>query len=92
MVFTYTGGDWIVEDFMMSLPGEKWGFLILSMLVIMVLGFFIDFVEISYIVVPILAPIAANLGIDAVWYAILVAMNLQTSLLTPPFGFRLFYL
>jgi tripartite ATP-independent transporter DctM subunit len=92
MVFTYTGGDWIVEDFMLSLPGEKWGFLILSMLVIMVLGFFIDFVEISYIVVPILAPIAANLGIDAVWYAILVAMNLQTSFLTPPFGFSLFYL
>ena len=92
MVFTYTGGDWIVEDFMMGLPGEKWGFLILSMLIIMALGFFIDFVEISYIVVPILAPIAANLGIDPVWYAILVAMNLQTSFLTPPFGFSLFYL
>ena len=92
MVFTYTGGDWIVEDFMMSLPGEKWGFLILSMLIIMILGFFIDFVEISYIVVPILAPIAANLGIDLIWYAILVAMNLQTSFLTPPFGFSLFYL
>lgn len=92
MVFTYTGGDWIVEDFMMALPGEKWGFLILSMLIIMALGFFIDFVEISYIVVPILAPIAANLGINPVWYAILVAMNLQTSFLTPPFGFSLFYL
>jgi tripartite ATP-independent transporter DctM subunit len=92
MVFTYTGGDWIVEDFMTTLPGEKWGFLILSMLVIMVLGFFIDFVEISYIVVPILAPIAAGLGINPVWYAILVAMNLQTSFLTPPFGFSLFYL
>jgi len=92
MVFTYTGGDWIVEDFMMGLPGEKWGFLILSMLIIMALGFFIDFVEISYIVVPILAPIAANLGINPIWYAILVAMNLQTSFLTPPFGFSLFYL
>ncbi|SHJ10545.1 TRAP transporter, DctM subunit [Malonomonas rubra DSM 5091] len=92
MVFTYTGGDYIVEDFMMGLPGEKWGFLILSMLLIMALGFFIDFVEISYIVVPILAPIAANLGINPVWYAILVAMNLQTSFLTPPFGFSLFYL
>ena len=92
MVFTYTGGDWIVEDFMMGLPGEKWGFLILSMLIIMALGFFIDFVEISYIVVPILAPIAANLGINPLWYAILVAMNLQTSFLTPPFGFSLFYL
>jgi tripartite ATP-independent transporter DctM subunit len=92
LVFTYTGGDWIVEEFMMGLPGEKWGFLILSMLVVMILGFFIDFVEISYIVVPILAPIAANLGIDPIWYAILIAMNLQTSFLTPPFGFSLFYL
>jgi TRAP-type mannitol/chloroaromatic compound transport system permease large subunit len=92
MVFTYTGGDWIVEEFMLSLPGEEWGFLILSMLVIMALGFFIDFVEISYIVVPILVPIAASLGINPVWYAILIAMNLQTSFLTPPFGFSLFYL
>jgi tripartite ATP-independent transporter DctM subunit len=92
MVFTYTGGDYLVEDFMMALPGEKWGFLILSMLAIMALGFFIDFVEISYIIVPILAPIADNLGINPVWYAILVAMNLQTSFLTPPFGFSLFYL
>ncbi len=92
MVFTYTGGDYLVEDFMMALPGQKWGFLILSMAVILVLGFFIDFVEISYIIVPILAPIAANLGINPIWYAILVAMNLQTSFLTPPFGFSLFYL
>ena len=92
MVFTYTGGDWIVEEFMLSLPGEEWGFLILSMMAIMALGFFIDFVEISYIVVPILVPIAASLGIDPIWYAILVAMNLQTSFLTPPFGFSLFYL
>jgi tripartite ATP-independent transporter DctM subunit len=92
MVFTYTGGDWIVEEFMLSLPGEKWGFLILSMLIITALGFFIDFVEISYIVVPILAPIAASLDINPIWYAILVAMNLQTSFLTPPFGFSLFYL
>ncbi len=92
MVFTYTGGDYLVEDFMMQLPGEKWGFLILSMVAIMVLGFFIDFVEISYIIVPILAPIAANMGINPIWFAILVAMNLQTSFLTPPFGFSLFYL
>jgi len=92
MVFTYTGGDAIVEEVMMSLPGEKWGFIITSMLVIMFLGFFIDFVEISYIIVPILVPIAINLGINPVWYAILIAMNLQTSFLTPPFGFSLFYL
>jgi tripartite ATP-independent transporter DctM subunit len=92
MVFTYTGGDVIVEEFMMNLPGEKWGFLILSMLAIMALGFFIDFIEISYIIVPILVPIAENIGINPVWFAILIAMNLQTSFLTPPFGFSLFYL
>ncbi|GAB6082953.1 TRAP transporter large permease subunit [Desulfuromonas carbonis] len=92
MVFTYTGADYIVEDFMLALPGEKWGFLIFSMAAIMALGFFIDFVEIAYIIVPILAPIADRLGIDPLWYAILVAMNLQTSFLTPPFGFSLFYL
>ena len=92
MVFVYTGADIIVEEFMLSLPGEKWGFLILSMLVIMVLGFFIDFFEISYIVVPILIPIADSIGIDPLWFAILIAMNLQTSFLTPPFGFSLFYL
>jgi TRAP-type mannitol/chloroaromatic compound transport system permease large subunit len=92
MVFSYTGGDIIVEEFMMNLPGEKWGFLILSMLAIMALGFFIDFIEISYIIVPILVPIAENIGINPVWFAILIAMNLQTSFLTPPFGFSLFYL
>jgi len=92
MVFVYTGADEIVENFMMNLPGEKWGFLILSMVSIFILGFFIDFFEISYIVVPILIPIAQNLGLDPVWFAILIAMNLQTSFLTPPFGFSLFYL
>ena len=92
MAFTYTGGDLIVEEVLLQLPGEKWGFLILSMLVIMVLGFFIDFVEISFIIVPMLAPVAEALGIPMVWFAILIAMNLQTSFLTPPFGFSLFYL
>ncbi len=92
MAFTYTGGDTLVEEFMLNLPGEKWGFLILSMTIILLLGFFIDFVEISFIVVPILAPIAESLGINMLWFAILIAMNLQTSFLTPPFGFSLFYL
>ncbi len=92
MVFIYTGADLIVEHFMMNLPGEKWGFIFLVMLVIFVLGFFIDFIEISYIVVPILLPIAAKIGIDPMWFAILIAMNLQSSFLTPPFGFSLFYL
>ena len=58
----------------------------------MALGFFIDFVEISYIIVPILAPIAEAIGINPIWYALLIALNLQTSFLTPPFGFSLFYL
>ncbi len=92
MVFTYSGADEIVEKFMTTLPGEKWGFLILSMAIIMFLGFFIDFIEISYIVVPILLPISQSIGIDPVWFAILIALNLQTSFLTPPFGFSLFYL
>ncbi len=93
MVFSYTGGEEIVEHAMLSLPGdEKWGFVIFTMLAILVLGFFIDFIEISYIIVPILIPVAETLGINPVWFAILIAMNLQTSFLTPPFGFSLFYL
>ena len=92
MVFVYTGADGLVEQFMTALPGDKWGFLLLSMLSIMLLGFFIDFIEISYIVVPILLPIADTIGINPMWFAILIAMNLQTSFLTPPFGFSLFYL
>jgi len=92
MVFTYTGADQLVEQFMLNLPGDKWGFIILSMVAILILGFFIDFVEISYIIVPILVPIAEAIGINPIWFAILIAMNLQTSFLTPPFGFSLFYL
>ncbi|GAB2199158.1 TRAP transporter large permease [Sessilibacter sp. MAH4] len=92
MAFTYTGGDYIVEEILTNLPGGATGFLILSMLAILILGFFIDFVEISFIIVPILAPVADALGIAPVWFAILIAMNLQTSFLTPPFGFALFYL
>ncbi|WP_100753627.1 TRAP transporter large permease [Vibrio salilacus] len=92
MAFTYTGGDYLVEEWMLQLPGEKWGFLIITMLVILVLGFFIDFVEICFIIVPIIAPVAELMGINMTWFAILVAMNLQTSFLTPPFGFSLFYL
>lgn len=92
MAFTYTGGDYIVEELLSDLPGGVTGFLILSMVAILILGFFIDFVEISFIIVPILAPVADALGVAPVWFAILIAMNLQTSFLTPPFGFSLFYL
>lgn len=92
MSFSYTGGDLLLEEWLLELPGEKWGFLILTMLVILILGFFIDFVEISFIIVPVLAPVAEAMGIGMLWFAILIAMNLQTSFLTPPFGFSLFYL
>jgi tripartite ATP-independent transporter DctM subunit len=92
MVFSYSGGDHLVADFMLDLPGEKWTFIAISMIAILILGFFIDFIEIAFIVVPIITPIAYAMGIDMVWFAILIAMNLQTSFLTPPFGFSLFYL
>ena len=92
MVFVYSGADYLMEDILTSLPGQKWTFVLLSMLAIMILGFFIDFIEISYIVVPILLPIVDIVGLDPLWFAILIAMNLQTSFLTPPFGFSLFYL
>lgn len=93
MVFSYTGGEEIVTEFMNNLPGDnKTSFILFTMLAILVLGFFIDFVEISYIIVPIIVPISQALGINPVWFAILIAMNLQTSFLTPPFGFSLFYL
>ncbi len=92
MAFSYTGGDAVIEEILLHLPGGQMGFLILSMVAILILGFFIDFVEISFIIVPMLAPVADALGIAPVWFAILIAMNLQTSFLTPPFGFSLFYL
>ncbi len=92
MVFSYTGGDVVVEKLIHSLPAKEWSFIILSMILILILGFFIDFIEISLIIVPILYPIAQSLGVDMTWFAILLAMNLQTSFLTPPFGFSLFYL
>ena len=92
LVFRGMGGDVLVKEIMTSLPGGEWGFLLVSMLLIFVLGFFLDFIEICFIVVPILAPIAEFLHVDLLWFAVLIAMNLQTSFLTPPFGFSLFYL
>lgn len=92
MVFTYTGGDEAVEQIMEYIPGGQWGFVVLMMILIFLLGFFIDFVEIAYIFVPMIAPILLKLGIDPLWFGILIALNLQASFLTPPFGFSLFYL
>ncbi|AFJ02313.1 TRAP transporter, DctM subunit [Methylophaga frappieri] len=92
MVFVVMGGDKLILDLFSGLPGGKWTFLLFSMLLIFVLGFFLDFIEICFIVVPVLAPVALVLGLDPLWFALLIAMNLQTSFLTPPFGFSLFYL
>jgi tripartite ATP-independent transporter DctM subunit len=92
LVFVGMGGDNLIFDIFSGLPGGKWGFLILSMVLIFVLGFFLDFIEICFIVVPIIAPIAIHMGLDPLWFALLIALNLQTSFLTPPFGFSLFYL
>ncbi|PHS33488.1 MAG: C4-dicarboxylate ABC transporter [Methylophaga sp.] len=92
LVFVGMGGDNLIFDIFNSLPGGKWSFLIISMLLIFILGFFLDFIEICFIVVPIIAPVAIHLGLDPLWFALLIALNLQTSFLTPPFGFSLFYL
>ena len=93
LVFKSLGGDQAVSSFFYSTgDGSQLTFVIVSMVVIFILGFFLDFVEICFIVVPILEPIARSLGIDLLWFALIIAVNLQTSFLTPPFGFSLFYL
>lgn len=92
LVFVGMGGDKLIFDIFNTLPGGKWTFLIVSMLLIFLLGFFLDFIEICFIVVPIIAPVALHMGLDPLWFALLIALNLQTSFLTPPFGFSLFYL
>ncbi|MEZ4652141.1 MAG: TRAP transporter large permease subunit [Candidatus Eisenbacteria bacterium] len=92
LVFRGLSGDIWIEHLLTHLPGGTLGFLLVSNLVIFLLGFFIDFFEIAFIVIPLLAPAAARLGIDAVWFGVMIGMNLQTSFLTPPFGFALFYL
>ncbi len=92
LVFRGLGGDDIVHQFLHGLPGGVIGATIVVMAVMFVLGFFLDFIEIIYVVVPIVAPPLLLLGVDPVWLGILIAVNLQTSFLTPPFGFALFYL
>jgi TRAP-type mannitol/chloroaromatic compound transport system permease large subunit len=92
LVFNELGGGDMALQFFAEDMGDKWTFILIAMLVIFLLGFFIDFIEIAFVVVPILVPIVASFGIDPIWFAILIAMNLQASFLTPPFGFALFYL
>ena len=92
LVFRGLEGDAWIQALLTSLPGEQVGFLVAANLVVFVLGFFIDFFEIAFIILPLLVPAAKVLGIDLVWFGVMLGVNLQTSFLTPPFGFALFYL
>jgi len=92
LVFRGYGGDEYVQSMLTSLPGGEVGALLVVMLVLFLLGFILDFIEITYVVIPIVGPILLAMGIDPVWLGIMIAINLQTSFLTPPFGFSLFYL
>jgi tripartite ATP-independent transporter DctM subunit len=85
-------GDYLVEDLFAAIPGGMWGSIIFMMFVLFVLGFFLEWIEISYIVLPLVLPIFHALDINMIWLGILVALNLQTSFLTPPFGWSLFFL
>ncbi|OGT59555.1 MAG: C4-dicarboxylate ABC transporter [Gammaproteobacteria bacterium RIFCSPHIGHO2_12_FULL_63_22] len=92
LVFRGYGGDDLVHEALTGMPGGKVGALLIVMLVMFVLGFVIDFIEIVFVVVPIVAPVLLAMGISPVWLGVMMAINLQTSFLTPPFGFALFYL
>lgn len=92
LVFRGYGGDELVQSLFEDMPGGMWGALAIVMLVIFLLGFILDFIEITFVVVPIVGPVLLAMGIDPIWLGVLIAVNLQTSFLTPPFGFALFYL
>ena len=92
LVFRGVNGDLWVEHLLSDLPGGALGFLIVVNIFVFILAFFLDYFEIAFIIVPLLAPVAQKLGIDLVWFGVLLAVNMQTSFLHPPFGFALFYL
>lgn len=92
LVFRGLGGDELVAELLGAMPGGVFGAMVVVMLVMFLLGFFLDFIEIIFVVVPIVGPILLMMGIDPIWLGVMIAINLQTSFLTPPFGFALFYL
>ncbi|MFP5517893.1 MAG: TRAP transporter large permease subunit, partial [Alphaproteobacteria bacterium] len=92
LVFRAVNGDLWVEHLLTGLPGGELGFLIVVNLLIFVLAFFLDFFELAFIIVPLLGPVAEKLGIDLIWFGVLLGVNMQTSFMHPPFGFALFYL
>jgi len=92
LTFYGINGHIWVEELFTALPGGEWGFLIAVNILVFILGCFIDFFEIAFIVIPLLAPVAVKFGIDLVWFGVVLGVNMQTSFLTPPFGFALFYM
>ncbi len=92
LVFRGFGGDEVVTELLTDLPGGAFGAMLVVMLVMFLLGFILDFIEITFVVVPIVGPVLLAMGLDPVWLGVMIAINLQTSFLTPPFGFALFYL
>jgi len=92
LTFRGVSGDLWVEHLLISVPGGQWGFLIVVSLLTFVLAFFLDFFELAFIIVPLLGPVADKMGIDLIWFGIILAVNMQTSFMHPPFGFALFYL
>ena len=92
LVFRAVNGDLWVEHLLLSLPGGQMGFLIVVNIMVFLLAFFLDFFELAFIIVPLLAPVADKLGIDLIWFGVLLGVNMQTSFMHPPFGFALFYL
>lgn len=91
-VFRGFGGDQLIEELLLNLPGGVISATLIVMLLIFLLGFILDFIEITFMVVPLVGPILLGMGVDPIWLGIMIAVNLQTSFLTPPFGFSLFYL
>ena len=92
LVFRGYEGDELVQSYLTAVPGGTFGIVLVVMIAMFILGFVLDFIEITFVVVPIVAPIILALGVDPIWLGIMIAINLQTSFLTPPFGFALFYL
>jgi TRAP-type mannitol/chloroaromatic compound transport system permease large subunit len=92
LVFRGFGGDEMVHAFLSGLPGGALGAMVVVMALMFVMGFFLEFIEITFVVVPIVGPVLLMLGLDPIWLGVMIAVNLQTSFLTPPFGFALFYL
>ena len=92
LVFRGLGGEELIEQIFSSIPGGLFGSMVLVMVLIFLLGFILDFIEISFVIVPIVGPVLMAMGADPIWLGIMIAINLQTSFLTPPFGFALFYL